>query len=188
MSRDLPLSHHFSAMLVLPEVYDGVCRLRAAEPPWYTPIEFGFTAERGRAYNFAWHTPLRKRSMPCLCEKVCWTVLPVLNVINHSRPYLCISSRSQGRIQDFHWGGAADHGAPFLLVKGAPYILRGRRYGRKGAFFARRAPRLAGGAAYLLRRAPSRAKKRLLVSEGRLCWRKGAHTTFHGAKFDPGLK
>ena len=37
--------------------------------------------------------------------------------------------KSQGRIQDFHWGGVAGPGAPFLLAEGAPYLLGGRCYG-----------------------------------------------------------
>ena len=65
----------------------------------------------------------------------------------------------------------------FRRRKGRRYYLEGVVMGKKAHFRVRRALLLAGGAPYLLRRAPSWAKGRLFVSEGRLRWREGAHIT-----------
>ena len=66
-------------------------------------------------------------------------------------------------------------GAPFLVAEGAPNILRGRRYGRKGAFscqkgasFGERGGLSGGGVA---------GEKAHFVPKERLCRQEGAHIT-----------
>ena len=57
----------------------------------------------------------------------------------------------QGRIQNFHLGGAAGPGGAVLLAEGALYLLRrAQSCVERARFRARRAPLLVEGAPYLL--------------------------------------
>ena len=66
----------------------------------------------------------------CLHDMSNGSVLPSYATGKVSNRFLS----KQGRIQDFHWGGATGpEGAVFAGRRGAIFA-RGRRYGRKGDF------------------------------------------------------